>query len=69
MTPRWVKKAMDKAISRARFENASISLPGTPFPEDDTETIREATRLYDEDRAEEIFHEFQDVLTKFNLQR
>lgn len=48
MTPRWARKAMDKAISRVRFESASIRLPGTPFGKDDTEAIREATRLYTE---------------------
>lgn len=44
--PKWVKRAMNLAIRRARYENASIRLPGTPFGEDDTDVIQEATRLY-----------------------
>jgi len=44
--PKWVKRAMDKAISRVRFEHAAIRLPGTPFPATDTDTVREATKLY-----------------------
>lgn len=44
--PKWVQRAMNKAISRVRFETASVRLPETPFPRDDTEKIREATKLY-----------------------
>lgn len=44
--PKWVQRAMNTAIRKVRFESASIRLPGTPFPGDDTEVIREATRLY-----------------------
>jgi len=45
-SPKWIQRAMDKAISRARYEDAGLRLPGTPFPDTDTEVIREATRLY-----------------------
>lgn len=40
------KKACQVLRRRARFENASIALPTTQFPGDDTQAIREATRLY-----------------------
>ena len=46
MTSKWVQRSMNKAISRVRFERASIRLPDTPFPENDTELIREVTKLY-----------------------
>ena len=32
--------------ARVRFRTASLRLPGTPFPGNDTEAIRAATRLY-----------------------
>lgn len=32
--------------ARVRYRRASMRLPGTPFPDDDTAVIREATRLY-----------------------
>ena len=44
--PKYVQRAMDLAISRVRFETASLRLPGTDFGDDDTEVIREATELY-----------------------
>lgn len=44
--PKWVQRAMNKAISRVRFETASVRLPETPLSRDDTEKIREATKLY-----------------------
>ena len=44
--PKWVQRAMNKAISRVRFEHAAIRLPGTSFPDTDTDTVREATQLY-----------------------
>jgi hypothetical protein len=44
--PKWVQRAMDIAIKRVRFENAYVRLPETPFPQDDTEKIREATKVY-----------------------
>lgn len=43
---KWVKRAMEVAIKRARFEGAFIRLPDTPFPDTDTAVIRESTRLY-----------------------
>jgi len=45
-THEWVRRAMDKAIDRVRLKNASIRLPTTQFPDDDTDAIREAMKLY-----------------------
>jgi len=39
-------KACQVIRKRVRFDGASIALPTTPFPGDDTKAIREATRLY-----------------------
>ncbi len=39
-------KACQVIRKRVRFDGASIRLPTTPFPGDDTKAIREATRLY-----------------------
>lgn len=44
--PKWVQRAMNMAIKRARFEGACLRLSGTPFPKTDTLEIREATREY-----------------------
>lgn len=41
-----LESACQLLISRVRFEQAVLRLPTTPFPEDDTPAIREATRLY-----------------------
>lgn len=41
-----IKKACQVLRRRVRFDGASIALPTTPFPGNDTPAIREATRLY-----------------------
>ena len=40
-------KACQVIRKRVRFDGASIALPTTPFPGDDTKAIREATRIND----------------------
>jgi hypothetical protein len=39
-------KACQVIRKRVRFDGASIALPTTAFPGDDTKAIREATRIY-----------------------
>ena len=46
--PVWAQQAIKQAISRVRFEDAVLRLPGTDISNDDTDVIREATRLYTE---------------------
>ena len=41
-----VKLACQILRQRVRFEGASIRLPTTQFPDEDTEAIQDATRLY-----------------------
>jgi hypothetical protein len=41
-----VKKACQVLRRRVRFKRASLRLPTTPFPGDDTPAIIEATKLY-----------------------
>jgi len=43
--PKWVKRAMDLAISRVRYERASLNFEGSEFGAD-TQAIRDATELY-----------------------
>jgi hypothetical protein len=40
------KKACQILRKRVRYAGASLRLPGTPFPDEDTDKIREATKLY-----------------------
>jgi len=44
--PKWIQRAMNLAIRRIRFEQASLHLDKDRVFDDDTEQIREATRLY-----------------------
>jgi hypothetical protein len=41
-----VKKACQVLRRRVRYDGASLRLPTTPFPGDDTPAIREATKLF-----------------------
>jgi hypothetical protein len=41
-----VKKACQVLRRRVRYDGASLRLPTTPFPGDNTKAIRAATRLY-----------------------
>lgn len=41
-----IEKACQVLRLRVRYDGASLPLPGTPFPGDDTHAIQEATRIY-----------------------
>ena len=43
---RLLDQACQMLLCRVRFQNAALRLPGTKFPNDDTQIIREATRGY-----------------------
>jgi len=45
-TPVALQRACEVLRARVRFKSASLTLPGNPFGQDDTQIVRDATRVY-----------------------